>query len=390
MEEVAAGYGVPKGEALRMNILGAIVVAEAVRSTLGPGGMDKMLVGEDDPILTDKGAVILSMLPLRHPGARMAAEVALAQDREVGDGTATAVVLLGELLKRAEALLGDGIHPSVIARGYSLAMARGLELLSRLEIPLAAGDLERAAHSMLEGKAEGAEREHLASLALEAVAMAGSRYNIKVEYRVGGSIMATELVKGIVIDLGKRTHPAMPRRVNGAKILLIDREFEVKKGDIKIQITDPAMLGAFGEYKKKVLRVAAEMVRRSGANVLLCQRNMDPLAMSFLAQAGILAVRDIPKDVMEALASATGAKIVSNVRAVEPQVLGSAELVEERKVAGEEMLYILCREPKAVSILVRAGTERGALETKRRMEDLVAVLANLIRGRRVVAGAGAP
>ncbi len=375
----------------RMNILAARAVAEAVKSTLGPKGMDKMLVdGSKEVVLTSSGAAILSAIGIKHPAAKMIAEVAKTQKKEVGDGTTSAVVLAGELLKKAEELLDQGIHAAHIVQGYRSAGEKAVEILNSIGIEIAEKDLKNIASTILMGKLGDKEREHIVNIAVGAIKAAKEKDNILLEYRSGGKLSDAELINGIMIDLGKRLHPAMPKKVRNARILLVDREFEVKKVEhAKIDITDPKNLRAFAEYKEKILKIAADMVAGAGANVLFCQKNIDELAMFYLAKAGILGVRDVDKDVLEKLAKATGAKIVSNVKEVTPSVLGYAGLVEETKIGPEEIMYIReCRNPGAVGILIR-GVEKGAVELKKRIEDLLSALERTLKDKKVIAGGGA-
>jgi thermosome len=379
-------------DAQRMNILATRVVAETIKTTLGPKGMDKMLVDSSkDVAITDSGSTILSLINLKHPAARMLVNVAETQDKEVGDGSTTAVVLTGELLKNAEELLNQGLHPITIVKGYRMAEEKALKFLEESSFAVSDGDLINLARTILMGKVGKEEVEHLARIAVEAVNIAIDADNIKIEYRPGGRICDTKLIKGIMIDLGKRVHPAMPKKVRGGRILLIDKEFDVRNPkNAKIEMYAPSDMRAFSQYKEKVLRVAVDIIARSGANVVLCQKNIADVAMFYMAQAGILGVRDVERDVLELLEKATGAKIVSNINEVNPSVLGYAGLVEESKIGIEEIMYITeCREPKAAGILIRGGSENIAMEVKRRMEDLVAVLSHVKKDMKAIAGGGA-
>jgi thermosome len=379
-------------DAQRMNILAARAVAEAIKSTLGPKGMDKMLVVSKEEIaLTDSGVTILSMIRIKHPAAKMIVEIAKTQAKEAGDGTTTAVVLAGEFLKKAEELLDQGIHPTHITQGYKTASEKSMQILKDIAIDITDEDLRNIASTTLMGKVGEEDREHLVNIAVEAMKIAKEKDNIRIDYRTGGKIRDTELIRGIAIDLGKRVRPDMPRRIEGAKILLIDSEFDVKKVEhAKIELKDPRMMRAFATYKEKVFKIAVDMITKAGANVVLCQKNIDDLAMYYLAKAGILGVRDVEKDVLEKLAKATGGKIVSNVHDVTSDILGYAGLVEETKIGLEEMMYVReCKDPKAVGILIRGGSEKIAMEIKRKMEDVVAVLSRVLKDRVVVTGGGA-
>jgi chaperonin GroEL (HSP60 family) len=379
-------------DALRSNILAIRVVAETVKTTLGPKGMDKMLVtGTKEVAITDKGATILSLIDVKHPAAKMLVEAATAQGMEAGDGTSTVVVLVGELLKKAEELLAQGLHPAVIVEGYRLAHEEALKHLDDAAFPLDNENLLNIATTILMGKVGDDEAEHLSRIAVRAVRIAGDEENVKILHRPGGSIKDTQLIEGMVIDLGKRVHPAMPKRVENARILLIDTEFVVKDVDkVKIELHDPAKMRAFMEYKSRVLKTAVNMIAASGANVVLCHKNIEDLAMFFLAQAGILGVRDVDKDVLKMLAKATGGRIVSNVRDIDADAIGYAGLVEESKIGLEELMYVTkCRNPKAAAILVRGGTENAALETSKKLESLVAALSKVINEQKCISGGGA-
>jgi thermosome len=379
-------------DALRSNILAIRVVAETVKTTLGPKGMDKMLVtGTKEIAITDRGAAILSLINVKHPAAKMLVEAAKAQDAEAGDGTTSVVVLTGELLKKAEELLLQGLHPATIVEGYRIAQREALKYLEEAASPLDEENLLDVASTILMGKVGGDEAEHLAKIAVEAVKIARDKDNVKVLHRPGGKVRDTKLVRGMVIDLGKRVHPAMPKRVENARILLVDTEFavhDVKRA--KIEMHNPAKMRAFMDYKSRVLKVAVNMIKASGANVVLCQKNIEDLAMYFLAKAGILGVRDVEKDVLELLAKATGGRIISNVRDIDASAIGYAALVEESKIGLEELMYVTgCRNPKAVAILVRGGTENTALEVSKRLESLVSALSKVINEQKCLPGGGA-
>lgn len=379
-------------DALRSNILAVRIVAETVKTTLGPRGMDKMLVtGAKEVAITDRGATILSLIDLKHPAARMLVKAAKTQENEAGDGTSTVVVLVGELLKKAEELLAQGLYPALIIEGYRIAYEEALKYLVDESFSLDDGSLLNIASTMLMGKVGDDEAEHLSRIAVKAVKLAEGEENIKILHRHGGRVKDSELVEGMLIDLGKRVHPSMPQRVENARILLVDTEFVVKDVEkAKIELHDPAKMRAFMEYKSRVLKTAVNMIASSGANVVLCQKNIEDLAMFFLAQAGILGVRNVDKDVLEMLAKATGGKIMSNVRDITSDALGFAGLVEERKIGLEELVYVTkCRNPKAAAILVRGGSENTALEVTKRLESLVSALAKAVNEKKGVTGGGA-
>ena len=391
-------------DAQRVNILAARIVAETVRTTLGPKGMDKMLVDSlGDIVITNDGATILDEMDIQHPAAKMMVEVAKTQDKEAGDGTTTAVVIAGELLRKAEELLDQNIHPSIIVKGYTMAAEKAQEILDNIAKDVDVDDEEtlmKAAITAITGKAAEEEREYLAKLAVEAVKQVaekvGDKYhvdidNIKLEKKEGGSVRDTRLVRGVVIDK-ERVHPGMPKRVENAKIALINDAIEVKETetDAEIRITSPEQLQAFLEQEERMLKEMVDRIVATGANVVFCQKGIDDLAQHYLAKAGILAVRRVKKSDMEKLAKATGAKIVTNIRDLTPDDLGYAEIVEERKVAGENMIFVEgCKNPKAVTILIRGGTEHVVDEVERAMEDAIKVVKDIIEDGKIVAGGGA-
>ncbi|MEM4291181.1 MAG: thermosome subunit beta [Archaeoglobaceae archaeon] len=392
-------------DAQRMNITAARIIAEAVRSTLGPKGMDKMLVDSlGDITITNDGVTILKEMDVEHPAAKMVIEVAKTQDNEVGDGTTTAVVIAGELLKKAEELLDQEIHPTVIARGYRIASTKAMEILDTIAIPIDVENeeiLKKVAKTAITGKHAEVAVDHLSSLVVKAVKKVAEkvdgRYkvdedNIKIEKRYGGSVNDTQLVEGVVIDK-EVVHPGMPKRVKNAKIAVLKASLEVKETetDAEIRITDPEQLQKFIEQEERMLKEMVDKIASAGANVVFCQKGIDDLAQYYLAKAGILAVRRVKQSDIEKLAKATGAKILTDLREISPSDLGEAELVEERKVGDEKMVFVQgCKNPKAVTILVRGGTEHVVDEVARGIEDAIRVVACAIEDGKVVAGAGAP
>ncbi|MCA6213835.1 thermosome subunit [Thermococcus bergensis] len=392
-------------DAQRLNILAARIVAETVRTTLGPKGMDKMLVDSlGDIVITNDGATILDEMDIQHPAAKMMVEVAKTQDKEAGDGTTTAVVIAGELLRKAEELLNQNIHPTIIVKGYTLAAEKAQEILESIAKDVSPMDEEilvKAATTSITGKSAEEEREYLAKLAVDAVKLVAEEVdgkyvvdidNIKLEKKEGGSVRDTQLIKGVVIDK-ERVHPGMPKKVENAKIALINEALEVKETetDAEIRITSPEQLQAFLEQEEKMIKEMVDKIVATGANVVFCQKGIDDLAQHYLAKAGILAVRRVKKSDMEKLAKATGAKIVTNVRDLTPDDLGYAELVEERKVAGENMVFVEgCKNPKAVTILIRGGTEHVVDEVERALEDAIKVVKDIVEDGKIVAGGGAP
>ena len=391
-------------DAQRLNILAARIIAETVRTTLGPKGMDKMLVDSlGDVVVTNDGATILDRIDLQHPAAKMMVEVAKTQDKEAGDGTTTAVVIAGELLRKAEELLDQNIHPSIIVKGYTMAAEKAQEILDGIAIEVTPDDedtLMKIAMTSITGKNAESHKELFAKLAVEAVKQVAEKKdgkfvvdidNIKIEKKAGESVEESELVRGVVIDK-ERVHPRMPKRVENAKIALINDALEVKKTetDAKINITSPDQLYSFLEQEEKMLKEMVEQIAATGANVLFVQKGIDDLAQHYLAKAGILAVRRVKKSDMEKLAKATGAKVVTNVKDLTPEDLGYAEVVEERKIAGESMIFVEgCRNPKAVTILVRGGTEHVVDEVERALEDAIKVTKDVMEDGAVLPAGGA-
>ncbi len=392
-------------DAQRSNIMAARVIAEAVRSTLGPRGMDKMLVdGLGDVVITNCGATILKEMDVEHPAAKIVIEIAETQDEEVGDGTTTAVVLADEFLKRAEELLDQEVHPTVISNGYRLAADKAVEVLNEIAIPISGEDdeiLKKIASTAMTGKGTEVALEKLADIAVNATKMVAEEVDgqikidpdyIKIEKVQGGSVEETELIDGIVLDK-EVTHPSMPKRVEGAKVLLLNEALEVKEteADAEIRITDPEALQKFVGQEEQMLREMIERVVSAGANVVFCQKGIDDLAQYYLAKAGVLAVRRVKKSDIEKLSKATGAKILTDLRDIKPEDLGEAELVEEKRVGDEEMVFVRgCKNPKAVTILVRGGTEHVVEEIARGIEDAVRAVGCALEDGKVVAGAGAP
>ncbi len=391
--------------AQRTNIMAAQLVAETVRTTLGPKGMDKMLVDSlGDVVVTNDGVTILEEMSIEHPSAKMIVEVAKTQEDEVGDGTTTAVVLAGELLKQAEDLLDKDIHPTVIVKGYTMAAEKAQSILNNMAETVSENDiptLKKIAMTAMTGKGAESNKDRLAELIVRAVKQVVDKEdgkniidieNIKLEKKVGAGVEDTELVQGVILDK-ERIHPGMPRMVKNAKIALVDSAVEIKspETDTKIQITDPNQLQAFIDQEEKMLKSMVEKIEKSGANVVFCQKGIDDIAQHFLAKKGIYAARRIKKSDMELLARATSATIVTNLDDLSKADLGFAGLVEEKKVGDEEMTYVRdCKNPKSVTVLVRGGTEHVVDEIKRALEDAVGGVASGLTDGKVVAGAGAP
>ena len=391
--------------AQRNNIMAARMIAEAVRSSLGPKGMDKMLVDSlGDVTITSDGRTILDEIEVEHPAAKMMVEVAKTQDDEVGDGTTTSVIVAGELLGKAEELIDKNVHPTVIIDGYRKAAEKALEVLEEIAIPvnpLDRGFLKKVAMTSMASKIVAENREQLAEIAVDAVLhvarKVGDEYrvdldDIMVEKKPGGSITDTRLIEGIVLDK-EVVHPGMPKRVEKAKIALINCPLEVEKTefDAKIHIETPEQMEAFLREEENMLREMVEKIASAGANVVICQKGIDDMAQHFLAKKGILAVRRAKKSDMEKLSKATGGRIVTNLDGLSSEDLGYAELVEERKVGDDKMVFIEgCRNPRSVAILIRGGAERVVDEAERSIHDALCVVRDVVQEPKILAGGGAP
>jgi len=390
--------------AQKNNIEAGKLVAEAVKSTLGPKGMDKMLVNSiGDVVITNDGATILGEMQIEHPAAKMMVEVAKTQDDEVGDGTTTAVVIGGELLNKAGDLLEKQIHPTVITKGFRMARLKSLAVLDSLGENVTISDKEimkNIANTAMTGKNAERSSEKLSSIAVDAITKIAETVNgktvidtenIKIEKKQGGSMTDTEVIDGVVIDK-EVVHSGMPKKLEDAKILLMDSALEIKdlEGDAKISIDSPEKLQAFMDNEEKTLKEIADNVIKSGANVVLCQKGIDDMAQHYLAKAGVLAARRVKKSDMEKLSKATGAKIVSDLKSITEKDLGFAGIVEEKKLGGEEMIYIRkCKNPKSVTIMIRGGSEHVVEEVERAMEDAVKGIAAALDLGKIVSGGGA-
>jgi len=392
-------------EAQNNNIMAAKAVAAAVRTTLGPKGMDKMLVDSlGDIVITNDGATILKEMDIEHPAAKMIVEVAKTQDDEVGDGTTTAAVLAGEFLKNAEELLEAGVHPTVIASGYRLAAVKAREILQTLAKPVTLKDkdlLLKIAATAITGKGAEASKDVFANLAVNAVLAVVDKENdkytvdvedVKVEKKVGGSVEGSELIEGMVIDK-ERVHTNMPKRVKDAKILLLNEALEIKKTEVdaEISIKSPDQLQSFLDQEEQMLHDMVNKVMDSGANVVFVQKGIDDIAQHYLAKAGIYAARRVKKSDMDKLARATGAKVLTSLKEISESDLGKAGLVEEKKIGDEAMTYVTeCHNPKAVSIILRGGTEHVVDEAERALHDALRVVGVAIEDETLVAGGGSP
>ena len=385
------------------NIQAARVVADVVKATLGPRGMDKMLVDSlGDVTITNDGHEILKEIDVQHPAAKMMVEVAETQDDEVGDGTTTAVILAGELLKNAEDLLDKKIHPTMIVTGYRKAADEALRIVRDLAVSVDLDDretLKKIALTSMRGKVIGTARDHFSDIAVDAVKqiaekkeqkMTADKDDIQLVKKVGKSLLDTQLIKGIIVDK-EVVHPDMPKRIEKAKIALLDCALEIEKTEIdaEIRIKDPVQMKAFLDEESRMLKDMSNKVVKTGANVLLCQRGIDDMAQHYLAKSGILAARRIKASDMEKLAKATSGNVVTNLEDLKAVDLGSAQLVEERKIGEDKMVFIEgCKNPKAVSILIRAGLERLVDEAERVLNDGLWVVIDTVRNNKIVAGGG--
>ena len=382
------------------NIAAAKAVADAVRTTLGPKGMDKMLVDSmGDVVITNDGATILKEMDIVEPAAKMIIEVAKTQEQHCYDGTTTAVVLAGELLKRSEDLIDQNVHPTVICEGFRLAADRAVELLDSHAIDADESTLHEVAKTALTGKSAGAVKAFLADISVDAV-QAVARVedeetivdldDIKVEKKQGGSIRDSTLVDGIILDK-ERVHSGMPRSVADAKIALINSAIEVKKTEVdaKIQITDPSMLAQFLDEEENYLRSLVEKIQSAGANVVICQKGIDELAQHYMSKAGLFAIRRAKKSDMEALAKATGARIVTNIDDLSSEDLGEAAKVDERKIGESDMVFVTgCPDAKSVSVLLRGGTEHVVDEIRRAFDDAIGVVSVAREDGAILTGGG--
>jgi thermosome len=392
-------------DAQHASIAAARVVAESVKSSLGPKGMDKMLVdGFGDVTITNDGATILDEMEVQHPSAKMLVEVAKTQDDEVGDGTTTVVVLTGELLGKAEQLLEKDVHPMIVVDGYKLAAQKALETLEAVAIkvdPMDKSMLKKVASIALATKMLSEYADEVSDFVVRAVLEVAEKDakgykvdidNIKVEKKPGESISDTTLIQGVLLDK-EVVHPGMPKRVENAKIVLLNCPLEVEKTefDAKLNIKNPDQMKAFLDEEEKMLRDMVDKIASAGANVAICEKGIDDVAQHFLAKKGVLAVRRVKQSDMEKLVKATGAHVVTDLEDLGSKDLGSAQLVEERKVGDDKMTFVEgCKNPKAVTVLVRGGTERIVDEAERAVHDALCVVRDVVVNPKVVAGGGAP
>ncbi|WP_019178756.1 thermosome subunit beta [Methanomassiliicoccus luminyensis] len=382
------------------NIMAARAIADAVRSTLGPRGMDKMLVDTlGDVVITNDGVTILKEIDVEHPAAKMLVEVAKTQDEEAGDGTTTAVILSGELLKKAIDLIESNIHPTIIAAGYRLAATKAQEVLDSVAKDVKVEDkkaLKMIAETSMISKSVSGSRDYLSDLTVKAVTAVAEKDgkwsvdmdNIQVVKKTGGSMDDSELIQGVIIDK-EPVHPGMPKVVEKAKIALLDAAIEVQKTEIdaKIEITDPSQMQAFLDEEENMLRNMVKKIKDAGANVVFCQKGVDDLAQHFLAKEKIYSVRRVKKSDIEKLAKATGGNVITKIEELSPEDLGLAAKVEARKIQDDEYTFVTgCKNPKAVSLLLRGGTDHVIAEVERSLDDAMSVVAVAIEDGKIVTG----
>ncbi|SMH71702.1 thermosome subunit beta [Candidatus Nitrosotalea okcheonensis] len=392
-------------DAQRNNIQAAKLVSELVRTSLGPRGMDKMLVDTlGDVTITNDGATILKEIDVQHPAAKMMVEISKATDNEVGDGTTSTVVLAGALLEKAEDLVTKNVHPTLVVDGFKKASEKAIEVLRQIATLIDPRDkkyLKKIATTTLASKLVSTNSSELADVVVDSILAvaekSGDKYrvdidNIKVEKKSGGSIRDTKLIQGIVLDK-EVVHGAMPKRIENAKIVLLNAPLEIEKTefDAKININSPDQMQLFIDEENKMIKKMTDKITQSGANVVLCQKGIDDMAQHYLQKAGILAVRRIKESDMTKLAKATGARIVSNVTELTANDLGAANLVEERLVETDRWVFVEeCKNPKAVSILVRGGSQRIVDEAERSVHDALMAVKDAVVYPKIVVGGGAP
>ncbi|MFX1592102.1 MAG: thermosome subunit beta [Promethearchaeota archaeon] len=393
-------------DAMQNNIAAAIVIAEAVRTSLGPRGMDKMLVDQfGDVVITNDGATILKEIDVQHPAAKMMVEVAKTQDSEVGDGTTTSVILAGELLKRAKKLLEQKIHPTVITEGFRKAADKAIEILDKMSIKSGIEDekgLKDAAMTCMSSKIVSESKEKLAQICMDAIKAIAEQTDdanwiadiekVQIQKKEGDSIDDTGLIKGIILDK-EVVSPGMQKSVKDAKILLLQSAIEIEKTefDSKLQITSPEQIQQFLDEEEHMLRTMVEKIEKSGATVVICQKGIDDMAQHFLSKANIMAVRRVKKSDIEKLSKATGGTIFTNLDDIVPDKLGWAGLVEERKIMNDSWIFIEeCKDPKSVVILIRGGTELIVDEVERAIHDALCVIRDVVEDQKLVGGGGAP
>ncbi len=390
-------------DARRSNMMAAQIIAEVLKTTLGPRGMDKMLIDSlGDITITSDGATVLEEIDVQHPAAKMMIEVAKTQDKEVGDGTTTSVLLAGALLGKAGELIDENIHPSIIISGYQVASAKALEALEKAAIDVDMDDHEtlmKLSNTSMRSKAVTNERDHLSGVVIDAIKqiiehrngdVIADVDNVQVVKKEGQSLNETALVKGIIVDK-EVVHAGMPKKIKGAKIALLDTPLEVKKTefDAEIRIRDPSSIQAFLDSESDMLKKKVDQVVATGANVVFCQKGIDDMAQHYLAKAGALGARRVKKSDMEKLAKATGGKVVNNLADLKESDLGICGIVEEKKVGNDKMIFVEeCKDPQAVAIFIRAGLERMLDEAERALNDALYVISDVAEVPQMVTGGG--
>jgi len=391
-------------EAQRNNIMAARIIGEVLKTTLGPRGMDKMLIDSlGDITITNDGAAILKEMDVEHPAAKMMVEIAKTQDDMVGDGTTTAVVLASELLKKAEELLDQNIHPTILVAGYRKAAQKAIEIIEKNAVPIDVEDrkmMMKVALTSMASKAVGGAKEHFAEIAIDAVKQIAEKRggkitadidNVQLVKKTGKSLIETQLVRGIIVDK-EVVHPGMPKKKENAKIALLDSALEIEKTEIsaEIRIRDPNQMKAFLDQEDSMLKEMVTKIKASGADVVFCQKGVDDMVQHYLSKEGIMAARRLKESDMEKLARATGGRITSNLDDLKAQDLGFAGLVEERKIGDDQMIFVeKCKDPHSVAILIRAGLERMVDEAERAMTDALSVVSDVTENNKIVAGGGA-
>jgi len=391
-------------EAQRNNIMAARVIGEVLKTTLGPRGMDKMLIdGLGDITITNDGAAILEEMDVEHPAAKMMVEIAKTQDDMVGDGTTTAVVLASELLKKAEELLDQNIHPTILVAGYRKAAQKAIEIIEKNAVPIDVKNrkmMMKVALTSMGSKAVGGAKERFAEIAIDAVKQIAEKRgdkiiadidNIQLVKKTGKSLIETQLVRGIIIDK-EVVHSGMPKKKENAKIVLLDSALEIEKTEMsaEIRIRDPTQMQAFLDQETNMMQAMVDKIKAAKADVVFCQKGIDDMVQHFLAKAGIIAVRRVKQSDMEKLARATGGRVTSNLDDLKAADLGFASLVEERKIGDDKMIFVeKCKDPHSVAILIRAGLERMVDEAERAMTDALSVVSDVMENNKIVAGGGA-
>jgi thermosome len=384
--------------------MAAQVIGEVLKTTLGPRGMDKMLIDSlGDITITNDGAAILKEMDVEHPAAKMMVEIAKTQDDMVGDGTTTAVVLASELLKKAEELLDQNIHPIILVAGYRKAAQKAIEIIEKNSVPIDVEDqkmMMKVALTSMGSKVVGGAKEHFAEIAIEAVKQIAQKHgekmiadidNIQLVKKTGKSLIETQLIRGIIVDK-EVVHPGMPRKKENAKIALLDMALEIEKTEIsaEIHIRQPNQMKAFLDQEDSTLKDMVTKIKASGADIVFCQKGLDDMVQHYLSQQGIMAARRIKESDMEKLAKATGGRITSNLNDLKTSDLGFAGLVEERKIGDDKMIFVeKCKDPHSVAILIRAGLERMVDEAERVITDALSVISDVTENNKIVAGGGA-